>query len=152
VLYGVSEAAVEKWADRDSNRRKNATIAAKSEGSEGVEIAADMVDSPPKSPIVRDADGSRTDDDQPIVMAGEREDRIVVEEPGMLALAATRDGAPFDVSKIAALLTAVDALLGASMGEQARPLVHELRTLVDAAQGPRAAVIDLTRERSKRES
>lgn len=62
----------------------------------------------------------------------------------------TNAAGPLDLAKIAALVAAVDALLSASLTEQARPLVRELRAHVEAAQGPRAAVLDLRAERSKR--
>lgn len=56
-----------------------------------------------------------------------------------------------DWSRIEALVLAVDALLAAALTEHARPLVRELRSIVEGAQGPRATIIDLGSERSKRE-
>lgn len=57
-----------------------------------------------------------------------------------------------DWVKLSALVAAVDALLSASLTDQARPLVRELRALVEAAQGPRAVVVDLRSERARRET
>lgn len=81
------------------------------------------------------------------------DDRVVVEEPDVLMIAAPRTrGKALDVDALVALVTAVDALLSASLTAQARPIIRELRSALEAAQGPRARVIDLGVERSKRES
>ncbi len=69
----------------------------------------------------------------------------------MLAIAASRNpGKALDLDALLALVTAVDALLSASLVTQARPIVRELRSALEAAQGPRARVIDLGVARSKR--
>ena len=71
----------------------------------------------------------------------------------MLVIAASRTpGKALDVDALVALVTAVDALLSASLIAQARPIVRELRAALEGAQGPRAAVIDLGAARSKRDA
>lgn len=55
-----------------------------------------------------------------------------------------------DWVRLHALTVAIEALLSAGLASQARPLVGELRTIVEAARGPSAKVIDLAIERSKR--
>lgn len=70
----------------------------------------------------------------------------------MLMVAASRTpGKAIDLDAMIALVTAVDALLSASLIDQARPIVRELRSALEGAQGPRARVIDLGLERSKRD-
>lgn len=57
-----------------------------------------------------------------------------------------------DWTRLHALVVAVEALVSAGMTSEARPLVRELRALVEAAQGPRATVLDLHAARAKRDS
>lgn len=62
----------------------------------------------------------------------------------MLLIAASRSpGKALDLDAAIALVTAVDALLSASLIAQARPIVRELRSALEGAQRPRALVIDL---------
>jgi hypothetical protein len=76
-----------------------------------------------------------------------------VDEADMLVVAASRTPArALDLDAMLALVTAVDALLSARLIDQARPIVRELRSVLEGAPGPRARVIDLGVERSKRES
>jgi hypothetical protein len=80
----------------------------------------------------------------------EHEDLVVLEEPGHTMIAFGRADPGLDLDALVALATAVDALLSAGLTDQARPIVRELRSALEAAQGPRARVIDLSVERAKR--
>jgi len=55
-----------------------------------------------------------------------------------------------DWNKLHALVVAVEALVGAMMAAEARPLIVQLRETVEEARGPVAKVIDLGSERSRR--
>jgi hypothetical protein len=55
-----------------------------------------------------------------------------------------------DLERAEALAAAADALLGAGLVDQARPLVRELRAILGAARGPGAAVVPLALERAMR--
>jgi hypothetical protein len=51
----------------------------------------------------------------------------------------------------AALANAARELLRAGLAADARPIVERLATMLEAARGPRAEVVDLGSERAKRE-
>lgn len=71
----------------------------------------------------------------------------------MLVIAASRSpGIALDLDALVALVTAVDALLSARLIDQARPIVRELKGVLEGAQGPRARVIDLGSKRVKRDA
>lgn len=57
-----------------------------------------------------------------------------------------------DWSRLHALVVAVEALMNAGLTHEARPLLAQLRGIVEAARGPAAKVIELGVERSRRES
>lgn len=110
-----------------------------------VDSSKHPLDTPPNPPDRGASDESRTNEDDT--------DLVVVEEPDMLALVASRiPGKALNVDALVALVTAADALLSARLIEQARPIVRELRSALEGAQEPRARVIDLSVERSKRET
>ena len=52
--------------------------------------------------------------------------------------------------RLHALVVAVEALIGAGMVSEARPLLGQLRSVVEGARGPGARVIDLGVERTRR--
>ena len=56
-----------------------------------------------------------------------------------------------DWIKLAALVTAVESLVGAGLVQQAKPLVAELRSTIEGAMPKGAKVIRLGVERMKRE-
>jgi hypothetical protein len=53
--------------------------------------------------------------------------------------------------RLHALVTAVEALVSAGMTAEARPLLGQLRSVLEAARGPGARVIDFGVEGSKRD-
>lgn len=57
-----------------------------------------------------------------------------------------------DWARLHALVTAVEALVAAGMTSEARPLLGQLRGIVEAARGPSAKVFELSVERSRRET
>lgn len=78
---------------------------------------------------------------------------MMADGPDMLALSTPRRaGEHLDLDAMLALVTAVDALLSASLVAQARPLVRELRAVLEDVSGPRARVINLGTARTKRET
>ena len=52
-------------------------------------------------------------------------------------------------ARLEALAVAVQALIGAGLSSQAKPLVDELVAVIQAARGPRAEVISLAARRDR---
>ncbi len=118
--------------------------------------AIDATPSIPSDMRSNPADSDRSDDSRTIREAPESV--AVAELVGPAGLPAPLyDPVPKDDagraawSKLHALVVAVEALVAAGMSAQARPLVAELRTIVESARGPAAKVIELGAERSKRD-
>lgn len=63
-----------------------------------------------------------------------------------------REAHALDVHRLRALAVAARELLSAGLAVQARPLLDELVSALDVADGERAAVVDLTAVRSRRET
>lgn len=85
----------------------------------------------------------------PADSGGADDSETITGEPFIMRIEAPAIG--LDVDRIHALIVAIEALVIAGMSSQASPLCGELRGMVEAARGPRAGVIDLRNERSKRQ-
>lgn len=133
------------------------------EGSAIVEDPEYPSDMPPKP-----SDSDRSDECETIeaciMQAAEEEGRDEGEEPSIdVAELAGPPGLPgplYDPTpkdengrpsweRLHALVVAVEALIGAGMVSEARPLLGQLRSITEAARGPSAKVIELGAERSR---
>ncbi len=101
------------------------------------------------------ADSDRSDESETIAIGAESVDVGVplgpANLPGPLYEPAPRGPAcEVDWVRLDALVRAVEALVGANMASEARPLVSRLRAIVAAARGPHAEVIELASARVER--